>query len=161
MIGILRSLLRPKVTNGRMVKLQVTSLVKLARDVTRPIFPKGVAKEGRSLYFREIQVGEIYYCNLAGPVRYSKYLEFFLTHDGYPTTMTSLTLGDAPTGECDNHWCLQTLRCEWCHLSAQELAGGFVMCRSGGGRWEVFLRLHIIHHHCCFWGKGLKSCFFD
>ena len=85
---------------------------------------------------------------------------FFLTHDGYPTTMTSLTLGDAPTGECDNHWCLQTLRCEWCHLSAQELAGGFVMCRSGGGRWEVFFRLHIIHHHCFFLGKGLEIMFF-
>ena len=89
---------------------------------------------------------------------------FFLTHDGYPTTMTSLTLGDAPTGECDNHWCLQTLRCEWCHLSAQELAGGFCYVPFfflfGGGRCFFFLRLHIIHHHCFFGGRGLKSCFF-
>ena len=29
----------------------------------------------------------------------------------------------------------------------------------GGGRWDFFLRFHIIHHHCFFLGEGLEIMF--
>ncbi len=38
---------------------QPALLVKLARDLTRVLGPQNVAGEGTSLYFREIEVGEI------------------------------------------------------------------------------------------------------